>query len=85
MRKLELLSLSWNQIADIAHIEFLEPLLELKEINLSHNQLQQIETVKNTPNLDYLDLSNNPIYVIYPEAFSFINSLRVLLLDYLNF
>ena len=58
MRKLELLSLSWNQIADITHIEFGEPLMELKEINLSHNQLQQIETVKNTPNLDYLDLLN---------------------------
>lgn len=78
MRKLELLSLSWNQITDFEHIEFGEPLLELKEINLSHNQLTKIETVKNIPNLDYLDLSNNPIYVIYPEAFSFTNLLRVL-------
>jgi len=37
MRKLELLSLAWNAISDLAHIELSEPLLELKEINLSHN------------------------------------------------
>jgi len=37
MRKLELLSLSWNKITDFEDIEFGEHLLELKEINISHN------------------------------------------------
>lgn len=81
LRKLERLSLQGNLIEDFSCLEFVDPMIELKELNLSQNRIKTIECIKNVPNLDQLNLNENPISLIFPDAFTQVNELGTLLLD----
>jgi len=56
-------------------------MIELKELNLSQNKISHIKQVKNMPNLDQLNLNQNPISLIFPDAFTQTNELGTLMLD----
>ena len=56
-------------------------MIELKELNLSQNKISHIKQVKNMPNLDQLNLNQNPIALIFPDAFTQTNELGTLMLD----
>ena len=70
MRKLAYLSLASNKVENLSKVIFSEPLVNLEEFDVSGNQIRQIEAIKNVPNLNTLILSNNPISVVFPEAFN---------------
>ena len=55
----------------------------LKEIIkiLSQNKIKHVKQVKNMPNLEKLNLSENPLCLIFPDAFTQINELGTLMLD----
>ena len=56
-------------------------MLELRDLDLSGNQIKVIKTANSYPKLEELNLSKNPISRIYPEAFHPTQSLRKLYLD----
>lgn len=68
-------------ITDFSNLEFVDPMIDLKELNLKQNKIQTIQSVKNIPNLEQLNLSENPISLIFPDAFAQINELGTLLMD----
>lgn len=57
-RNLVCLDLSNNTISNISSLGYMG---RLKELYLSHNNLASIESLKDKINLEYLDISNNPI------------------------
>lgn len=60
-------------------------MIELKELRLEQNQIKSIEAMHNYPNLVELWLSNNPISMIFPEAFAQVKSLNTLVIDDVKF
>lgn len=56
----------------------MDPLIELKELNFHQNKITSLQNLKNVPNLDKLNLSDNPISVIFPDAFTQLNNLGTL-------
>lgn len=56
----------------------------MKELNLSQNKITTIQSVKNIPNLEQLNLNENPISLVFPDAFSQINELGTLQMDKIN-
>lgn len=44
-------------------------MLELKELYLQKNQIKCIEVMHNYPNLEELYLNDNPLSMVFPEAF----------------
>ena len=68
-------------IKDFSNLEFVDPMIDLKELNLRQNKIQTIQSVKNVPNLEQLNLSENPISLIFPDAFAQINELGSLIMD----
>ena len=45
-------------------------MIDLKELNLSQNQITTIESIKNMPNLELLNINDNPLSMIFPDAFA---------------
>ena len=78
MRKLRVLTLRANKISNLSSIVFTEPSIELREVDFSGNKLRVIEALRNIPNIEELDLSGNPIKMVFPEAFSGLSSLHKL-------
>ena len=85
MRKLRVLSLAGNLISNLQKITFAEPLIELRELDLSQNKLRSVEALKNVPNLEELSLNGNPIAMVFPEAFSSLNHIQMLRMNGLRF
>lgn len=85
LRKLEKLSLNGNKIKDTQPADSAEPLLDLKEISLEDNLIDCIESVTCYPNLEDLDLSGNPLCMVFPGAFNALSKLQVLVMDNCKF
>lgn len=80
-----MLTLRANRISNLQSIVFTEPSIELREIDFSHNKIRVIEALKNIPNIEEVDLSGNPIKMIFPEAFSGLKNLYKLNLSEVRF
>jgi len=81
LRKLETLSLKGNRLKEPSPTDSSEPLLELKELFLSDNKIECIEAVHSFPNIEEIELSGNPITMIFPGAFSTTLKLSVLIIN----
>jgi Leucine-rich repeat (LRR) protein len=55
---IEMLNLSDNQIADIDSLEYLT---NLRELNLANNRIRDISPLFSLENLEFIDLSGNPL------------------------
>lgn len=58
-----------------------EPMLELREIYLNDNMIKCAEGFHGYPKLEELDLSDNPISMIFPGAFKSNENLLILTLN----
>lgn len=85
MRKLQYLSLAQNKIENFQKIIISEPLVNLVELDLSGNSIKTLVAVKNTPNLNTLILSNNPLSMVFPEALNELSKLRQLYINEVKF
>jgi len=74
------LNISNKKIQDITHIQGLDQLQDLSEINLDNNQISEIKGLDNLINLQKLSLSNNKIVEI--KGIENLSILVVLNLDY---
>jgi len=81
LRKLETLSLVGNMITDCAPSDCTEPMLELKELDLRGNKITCVEAIRSFPNLEEINLNDNPIKMIFPKAFGPCTKLINLSLD----
>ena len=85
LRKLEMLSMVGNKITDITPGDSTEPMINLRHLRLNNNRIQCIEASHCYPNLEVLELSNNPLNVVFPEAFVPLKQLDTLILDNVRF
>ena len=76
MKNLQTLSLQYNKLRSMARI--LDTLPRLYQLNLAFNKLRSIgkNDLKTPTRIHYLDLRNNRITKIHPEAFSHLVLLR---------
>ena len=58
-----------NQIKELS-ADTTEPMLDMRELFVDKNQIKSVEVLHNFPKLEELNLSNNPLTMIFPEAFS---------------
>lgn len=56
-------------------------MIELRELNLAQNQIKCVEGLHSYPKLEELNLSDNPIVMIFPNAFKSNESMETLILD----
>ncbi|KAI4501063.1 hypothetical protein M0802_003866 [Mischocyttarus mexicanus] len=76
------LILSYNNLSNIS-IDFFVDFSELEKLDLSHNNLTQLNDIFNaTPHLKYLDLNKNNIYSMSPTLFYKLEELEHLDLGY---
>ena len=76
MDNLQTLSLQYNKLRSMAR--FLDTLPRLYQLNLAFNKLRSISKndLKTPTRIHYLDLRNNRISKIHPEAFAHLKLLR---------
>lgn len=84
-KKLTNLSLRGNLIEDCSVQGGAQQLIELKSLCLSRNKITQIRTIYGYPNLEELELDNNPLTRVHPQATMNIKNLQSLDLSHCKF
>jgi Leucine-rich repeat (LRR) protein len=84
-KKLTHLSLRGNLIEDCSIQGGAQQLIELKNLCLSRNRITQIRTIYGYPNLEELEIDNNPLFRIHPQATMNIKHLKSLDLSHCKF
>ena len=76
-----MLSLARNKISEFSPVDSTEAMLELQDLNLAYNQIKCIKSSHLYSKLEELNLTGNPISLMYPEAFAPLKELKMLIMD----